>query len=35
MDVCRFEQVSDHYLGAGSPQGIRPLVLAADHGANG
>jgi hypothetical protein len=34
MNGGRFEQVSDHQLGAGGPQGRRPVVLAADHGAN-
>src|SRR5882724_1121757 len=34
IDVGRFEEVSDHHLGAGGPQGRRPVVLAADHGAN-
>jgi len=34
MDVGRFEKVSDHHLGASGPQGRRPVVLAADHGAN-
>jgi hypothetical protein len=29
IDVGRFEQVSDHHLGPGGPQGRRP-----DHGAN-
>jgi hypothetical protein len=24
----------DHHLGASGPQGRRPVVLAADHGAN-
>jgi hypothetical protein len=33
-DVGRFELVSDHRVGAGGPQGGRPVVLAADHGAN-
>jgi hypothetical protein len=32
--VGRFEEVSDHHLGASGPQGRRPVVLAADHGAN-
>jgi hypothetical protein len=27
-------RVSDHHLGARGPQGGRPLVLAADHGAD-
>jgi hypothetical protein len=30
----RFEQVSDHHLGASGPQGRRPVVLAAYQGAN-
>jgi hypothetical protein len=34
IDVGRFEQVSDHHLGAGGREGRRPVVLAADHGAN-
>jgi hypothetical protein len=34
IDVGRFEEVSDHHLGARVPQGRRPVVLAADHGAN-
>ena len=34
MDVGRFEKVSDHHIGASSPQARRPLVLAAHHGAN-
>jgi hypothetical protein len=34
MDVGRFEEVSDHHLGAGGPQGGRAIVLAPDHGAN-
>jgi hypothetical protein len=34
MDVGRFESVSDHHHGTGGPQGRRPVVLAADHGAN-
>src|SRR5262249_52473378 len=35
VDVRRFEQVSDHHLGAGVPQGHRAIVLAVDHRANG
>src|SRR5215472_14820609 len=35
MHVCRFEQVADHHLGPGGPQGRRPLVVAVDHGADG
>src|SRR5207245_9622309 len=34
IDVGRFEQVSDHHFSPGGPQGRRPVVLAADHGAN-
>jgi hypothetical protein len=34
MDVGRFEEVSDDHLGASGPQGRRPVVFAADHGAN-
>jgi hypothetical protein len=34
MDVRRFEQVPDDHLGAGRAQGRRPVVLAADHGAD-
>ncbi len=34
IDVGRVEQVSDDDLGASGPQGRRPVVLAADHGAN-
>jgi hypothetical protein len=34
IDVGRFEQVSHHHLGASGPQGRRPAVLAANHGAN-
>jgi hypothetical protein len=34
IDVGRFEQVSDHHLGASGPQGRCSIVLAADHGAN-
>src|SRR5262249_56546505 len=34
INVARFEEVSNHHLGAGGPQGRRPVVLAADHGAN-
>jgi hypothetical protein len=34
IDVGRFEQVADHDLGASGPQGRRPVILAADHGAN-
>ena len=34
IDIGRFEEVSDHHLGAGGSQGRRPVVLAADHGAN-
>jgi hypothetical protein len=34
IDVGRFEEISHHYLGASGPQGRRPVVLAADHGAN-
>lgn len=34
MDVGRFEKVSDHHLGASGPQGRRPIVITADHGAN-
>jgi hypothetical protein len=34
IDVGRFEEVSNHHLGAGGPQGRRPVVLAADHGTN-
>ena len=33
-DIGRFEQVPDHYLRAGGPQGRGPVVLAADHRAN-
>ena len=33
-DVGRFEQVPDDHFGAGGPQGGRPVVLAADHGAD-
>jgi hypothetical protein len=35
MHVCRFEQVADHHLGPGGPQGRRALVVAVDHGADG
>jgi hypothetical protein len=34
IDVGRFEEVADHHLGAGGPQGRRSVVLTADHGAN-
>jgi hypothetical protein len=34
IDVGRFEEVSDHHLGASGPQAHRPIVLAAHHGAN-
>src|SRR5207247_6113318 len=34
IDVGRFEEVADHHLGASGPQGRRPVVLAADHGAH-
>ena len=34
VDVGRFEQVPDHHLGPGGPQGRRPVVLAADQGAD-
>ena len=39
VDVCvisggRFEQFSDDHLSAGGSQRRRPVVLAADHGAN-
>jgi hypothetical protein len=34
IDIGRFEQVSDHHLGASCPQIRRPFVLAADQCAN-
>src|SRR6202043_1145820 len=34
IDIGRFEQVSDHHLGAGGPQRCRPIILATHHGAN-
>jgi hypothetical protein len=34
QDVGRFQEVADHHLGASSPQGRRPVVVAADHGAH-
>jgi hypothetical protein len=34
VDVGRFEEVSHHHLGAGGAQGCRPIVVAADHGAD-
>jgi hypothetical protein len=33
-DVGRFEEVTDHHLGTGGPQGSRPVVLAVDQGAD-
>jgi hypothetical protein len=35
MDVARFEQVADHDFSAGGPQGGSPVVVTADHGADG
>ena len=34
IDLGQFEYVSDHHLGVSGPQGRRPVILAADHGAN-
>ena len=34
IDVGRIEQVSDDHLGSSDAQGVRPVVLAPDHGAN-
>ena len=34
MDIVRFAQIPDNPIGSGSTQGRRPVVFAADHGAD-